>query len=458
MKKTLLSMLALSSIFVSAQETNFLNQGFENWSSKTYSYLDTLESTTRQYLQYTTNLDTIVVEKSTDAYEGSYSALISSKINEDGDTINGYTLLGGWGDSGPNGGGPYTFQADSFSLMYKSDLQPNDTAWVIFQLKKAGSTIGGGQYPISNSTSDWTEFTAPNPAGLTLTPDSIFFACISTNALEDESLSQPGSWIQIDRVGMKKMNGDFVAIQNGGFESWNDTTIYTPDDWYVTNYQRSTDANTGSYSLELSTTGGVDGDGDLDTNSGYLANFNFFDYNQYEGTHYVQQPLALSLWVDYIPANGDSARIDIQFYQNQGWVAGDGHYVNSNTGGFSEVIIPLSFSQAPDTVRLNISSGDHPGSILRIDDVDLTFTPTSTNEVTIGKVSIFPNPASDMINFTSKGSSYKIHNLIGSTIISDVIINTTTQLDVSKFHTGVYFLSIYDSQNNQIETKQFVVK
>ena len=458
MKKSLLyGFLALGSMSI-AQESNFLNSGFEDWTSKTFTYPDTLESTTRQYLQYRSDMDTVVIEKSNDAYEGSHSIKISCKITENGDTLNGYTLLGDWGDNGPSGGAPYTFQADSFSLMYKADLQPNDTAWAIFQLKKNGSLIGGGQYPITESSSTWKEFTAPNPAGLVQAPDSIFFAFIATNGLQDEANAKPGSWVQLDRVGMKKMNGDFEPISNGGFENWTDSTIHSPNNWYSINSERTMDANSGTYAVELTTTSRTDGDGDLDTSSGYLTNYNLVDYDQHGGTHYVQQATALKVWVDYSPVNGDSARIDVQFYQDKSWVAGDAYYVKSNTGGYSEITIPLGFSQDPDTVRLNITSGDNPGSVIKVDDIELSTEPTSTNEVSVAKLNIYPNPSSDFITFSSKAESFNIYNVLGKELKTSQIFNTNSTVDVSNFQSGIYFLTAFNSNNETIDTKQFTVK
>lgn len=457
MKKTLLSIFSVLTIGAIAQETNVVNRGFENWTPITINYPDTLASTAKEYLNRGGIIETNPVEQSSDAFEGASSIKISCIETADGDTLNGYAILGSWGDNGPSGGHPYTFQADSFSFHYKCDLQPNDTAWVILKLKKAGSEIGGGFYPIVGTQNTWTEYTAANLGSL-LQPDSIFYAVISTNAIEDDSKARPGSWVMLDRFGMKKTNGDFKQVANGGYESWSDTTIYQLDDWYVSRYARSSDAHSGSYALELMTTARIDGDGDLDTNTGYVTNVPFDQNGNSGGTPYVLQPAAFSVWVEYEPSGADTANIYVNFYNNGSWVAGDGHEVTVATGGYSEVIMPFTFSMAPDSFRISVSSGDNPGSIIRLDDMDLTDNPTSATSVTINKFHVYPNPASEVLTINSEGSSYKIFNFLGSEIKSNMITNTQTQVSLSGVQNGLYFITVYNANNEIIGTQQFIVK
>lgn len=456
MKKTLLSVLSLLTIGAISQVSNVENRDFESWTQIDYSIPDTLTSTVEEYLKQGAVIDVAPVEKSNDAFKGSHSIKLSSVETSDNDTVNGYTILGNWGDDGPEGGYPYTFQGDSFTFHYKCDLQPNDTAWAIITLKKAGSTIGGGFYPITGTHNTWTEYTAVNPGAL-LVPDTFFFAAIATNAINDESLARPGSWVQLDEVGMKKTNGDFKAIANGGFESWTDTTIHILDDWYTVSATKSSTAKADSYSVELQTRERTDGDGDLDTTIGWLTNVNYASDNE-EGTPYVMEPQALSIWVDFEPNGMDTAMVSIQFLKNGSWVAGNNFEIESGTTGFEEVVIPLSFSEAPDTFKLYVSSGEVPGSIIRIDEADLTDSPTSSSEVTMNKFNVYPNPAEGLITLSSKGDSYKVFDVLGSVITSNNIVSTKTQIELNEYNSGVYFISVFDASNNLIGTQQFVVK
>lgn len=456
MKRTLLSILSLLSIGAFSQGINPDNSGFEDWTQKDYSYPDTLASTVKQYLDQGALLEVNPLQKSSDAFEGSSSIIISSVEDANMDTINGYVILGDWGDNGPSGGHPYTFQGDSFTFHYKCDLQPNDTAWAIITLKKAGATIGGGQYPITGTQNTWTEYTAVN-LGALLVPDTFFFAAISTNAIEDDSKSRPGSWIQLDEVGMKKANGDFMAIANGGFESWIDTSIFLVDDWYARGATRSTDANTGTYSIELTTSERTDGDGDQDTTQAFFTNADFYSGNS-EGSPYVEQPKSLSLWVDFEPNGTDSASVSVQFKKSGSNVGGQGQYITTATSGFQEIVIPFTFSMAPDSFLVFVASGENPGSILRVDDFVLSDNPTSATEITQSKFSVYPNPAEETITLSSKGNSFIVYDVLGSEIVAQNITTTKTQISLNEFNSGVYMISVFNQTNDLIGTQRFIVK
>lgn len=457
MKKTLLSILSVITIGAFAQETNVVNRGFEDWITYDYEYPDSLSSTVDEYLRNGSEMLPAPIEKSTDAHEGSSSLKISCLVNNEGDTVNGYALIGGWGENGPEGGEPYTFQADSFTFHYKCDLQPLDTAWVILTLKKAGNSIGGGQFPITGTQNTWKEYTVVNP-GAILAPDTIFFAAISTNAIEDDSNAKPGSWLKLDRLGMKKINGDFKAFPNGGFESWSDTSIVIVDEWFANPYtsSRTSTAHSGSYALELQVREQENGDNSIDTTPGFISNYNYDGDEQ--GTHFVNTVEALVAWVDYEPNGTDTGYINIEFLKNGISIEQHQQQITGATSGYEEVILPLDFPQAPDSFKIWIYAGENPGTILRVDDLDLTNTVTSSNEVGVNQFSMFPNPATNTITLNSTAATFKIHNIVGAEVKNEVLSNVSTTISVSDFNPGIYMVSIYNESNSLIETQQLVIK
>ncbi|HIP36149.1 MAG TPA: T9SS type A sorting domain-containing protein [Crocinitomix sp.] len=82
----------------------------------------------------------------------------------------------------------------------------------------------------------------------------------------------------------------------------------------------------------------------------------------------------------------------------------------------------------------------------------------SLNEsIVIPTVSIFPNPATDIVNIsTENATSISIINSIGQTIYATNINETTHSIDVSNFANGIYFVEI----RNETEkiTKKLVIK
>ena len=83
----------------------------------------------------------------------------------------------------------------------------------------------------------------------------------------------------------------------------------------------------------------------------------------------------------------------------------------------------------------------------------------SLSEETIEKdntISIYPNPTSEIINikidnFTNFNT--EIYNVLGKKVAN---FKNQTSMDVSKLTSGIYFLKVLSSENNQIATKKFI--
>jgi hypothetical protein len=72
-------------------------------------------------------------------------------------------------------------------------------------------------------------------------------------------------------------------------------------------------------------------------------------------------------------------------------------------------------------------------------------------------VSIYPNPATSIVNISTKNAtSIKVINSIGQTIYSSNVNSSTESIDVSNFATGVYFVEI--SNHTEKITKKLVIK
>ena len=80
------------------------------------------------------------------------------------------------------------------------------------------------------------------------------------------------------------------------------------------------------------------------------------------------------------------------------------------------------------------------------------------------QIAIYPNPADDIVVIKSDGqfiSSYEIHDVFGKLIEKGSngikTPNTTIYLDVKKYLSGMYFVTIYDDKQ-QKEVNQLIVK
>lgn len=73
---------------------------------------------------------------------------------------------------------------------------------------------------------------------------------------------------------------------------------------------------------------------------------------------------------------------------------------------------------------------------------------------------IYPNPfidkfTIDLKNQYSNFCNVSIHNMLGQIIYSETIQSPTTQIDLSNYNSGLYFVKISDHQNN-IQTLKIV--
>jgi len=109
----------------------------------------------------------------------------------------------------------------------------------------------------------------------------------------------------------------------------------------------------------------------------------------------------------------------------------------------------------------NISMGRCPNGTGGF--VSLTTPSFNTSNCTVGieesskviGLNVYPNPATDAITVEldtdKKENTVKIMNILGKTVLSETLVNTTQQLDVSGLSSGVYILSVNDNQFRKIQ-------
>jgi hypothetical protein len=91
------------------------------------------------------------------------------------------------------------------------------------------------------------------------------------------------------------------------------------------------------------------------------------------------------------------------------------------------------------------------------DCITLTTSPTSITETTTDKVSIYPNPANNVLHVTANGyNKMEIINFLGQVVMSENVSNANFEVNVSNLNSGVYFVRL-QGENGTI-TNKFVKK
>ena len=98
--------------------------------------------------------------------------------------------------------------------------------------------------------------------------------------------------------------------------------------------------------------------------------------------------------------------------------------------------------------------------IIPRDSNDLVNT-TSVSEIKENKVLIYPNPAKDNVIVSLediRNSEIEIYSMIGVLLSKQKAINKTTNIDISGFEKGMYFISIVNKANQKIITEKLIIK
>ncbi len=83
----------------------------------------------------------------------------------------------------------------------------------------------------------------------------------------------------------------------------------------------------------------------------------------------------------------------------------------------------------------------------------VTCAPLSTDSFDANKLQFYPNPVKNVLNlsYDKNISNVKITNMLGQTVYMGIIGNTSTQIDMSQFSTGAYFVKV-TAENAQTQT------
>jgi len=362
------------------------------------------------------------------------------------------------------GGFPYSQQPTSLSGYYRYNLPGNDSATIVVMFKKSGSVVSMNKLMIRNSTGSLSTFTPfTMPVTLSVIPDSVIIAAASSNVFG--SGIQSGSWLEVDQLAFGG-TGITQVIPDGNFDTWINSPFMTPSGWAIgadfafTGVTQSTDAHTGTYSVQLVTLPSYGGSDPF--SPGEITNGIMHQHNGPSGgSPYTLTSDSLFGYYKYAPSGIDTASI---------WV--NLTHLGTNVGGCSINLpaasswtlfgLPISAGTAPDTMMIDIQSSKQPfttsssGSTLKIDHLWLKSQPLDLNEIRDnGNLSIYPNPANDILNFkfeipVNGNIEIKIFDMMGRIIETHSVTGAPylISLEVGQLPAGIYYYNINQNDNS----------
>lgn len=303
------------------------------------------------------------------------------------------------------------------------------------------------------------------------------------------------------------------VVPNGGLEEWTDT--HTPVGWNATfdanipvdyngmslnvviAYQaatRNATAHSGDYAAQISTQSAqaqmmgmtlyninlpgimqlgqfnVEGFSTLDV--GEMTNPENLDMTQYlyGGIACSQVPSKVTAWVAYTTTEDTlTAGVVLTRWNNgQREVVAEGRYeYDQEIENYTQIEIPVTYKDGmegvtPDTLNIifaNSGGSTNENTLLSVDDVAIEMGENIFEVSTLPLFSVRPNPATEMViltPFTNESYSVRMYDNSGRLVWSADNLQGETQLNVSEFTKGVYFLQM--KQGNNVKSEKVIVK
>lgn len=432
-----------------ASAQQILNGGFEDWSDVfAFEQLSDWRTGNWEYpgLSTTTKVP---------GAAGSWAAHLQTHVMG-GDTVFGYILLGDIQDDLPTGGVPFGTEVDALRFQYRCDLQPGDSTVVLIGIWTGGILGSLDQYTIGGAQASWTLASLPVNGSVAIQPDSVFIAFASSNPFNPAGISN-GSWIELDEVQLTAISEPFPdALPNHGMEDWYDLTTEEADGWNSFNslllaafgelaVTKTTVAHSGSFAARLETHA-------IGTDSlpGIISNGTLSLTGVSQGVPFSDTPTSLDGWFQYEPQGADTARI-YALFTNMGVPAGSAYVELTGTvAAWTAFSAPVIMPFTPDTVRITISSGGHPGSVLRLDDIAFTGLSTDLPVLDASALIIQPNPVEAQMEVwipqDLQVDRYRVFDPLGRVALEGRLIVPSGRnvLDVAPLASGRYVLELMD--------------
>jgi hypothetical protein len=224
-------------------------------------------------------------------------------------------------------------------------------------------------------------------------------------------------------------------------------------------YFSTNDAHSGSHALELRNAK-CDSDDELFGGSVHLMESDSFYFDsgaEFDGGAANE----FSFYYKFFKAGNDTAMATVTLSNDfSGDIATATVLIEQSASEYTKITVPIEYKIAEIPNRVSITFANQTqtstptyGTRLLIDDVTLTSnTNVVRSEVEASHVRCFPNPATDIVTFTSgtgDDRSIDIATSDGKHIYSGNF-RSTFRLDCSKFASGVYLYQIGDRKGSFI--------
>lgn len=184
--------------------------------------------------------------------------------------------------------------------------------------------------------------------------------------------------------------------------------------------------------------------------------------------NYTNEPATFNFDIRIGVEPNDTALVGVLFENFAGDIIGGQNmaFVNAdNTTSWTPVSVPISAltGTANKMIIQALSSNTNTpiaGSWIEVDNFEVvTSQASSVSEFSMDDISLYPNPASEVINIqtSQEAESIVINSMEGRVVYSSDLNGTKTSIDVSSFDAGVYYYTVTNKSGDKARSS-FVKK
>jgi len=299
----------------------------------------------------------------------------------------------------------------------------------------------------------------------------------------------------LSTVAMLSLGVFAYAQPNAGFETWQSvtgqTTYEDPTNWTTTNVLNQfifganpvsvfkasgVDKYSGTFACKITIikqtnnqTGGT-----LPDTLGLIYTGTIGLQGPKYGYTYGSRPVSLDFMAKYTPTGTDTAAVYVlltKWNTNKRDTVGAGGMVIGSASSFTSYSAPIVYKQSynPDTATIIITAGGGSikkaktpkvGSALYVDDLSWIVTGINENIGIANIVSVYPNPASDVVNFKAASNDAReisIVDITGRNIGNYTFENMNVRVATSGLATGMYSYSVLGKNGEVLSRGMFDV-
>jgi len=269
-------------------------------------------------------------------------------------------------------------------------------------------------------------------------------------------------------------------LPNAGFEEWNNftgglqSTYREPVGWNSANQcseligtysiSRTEDSHSGTYAAELRTRNAFIGSvriNGLMSTADVICGVNTGGIDGGIASDLI--PDSVVFWYKYIPAGVDTAYVQVMLLSGDDTLSYVKGQIHETVNVWTRASFPIPAPTGTPSVistAFNSSWGDGSqgqavtNSNFKVDDVEFVFA-TGINENMEANVDVYPNPMTDALHvrlLTASGAQFEMLDATGRTVISAIISQMDSRIDVSRLPQGMYIYQVRGMDNVVLRT------